>query len=262
LNQNEPEVDTYISGLSTPLSAGQITKLNTFVSALKTGLSISALSDAFDVMYILGGETAESSLRNLVKNSHHAEAVNSPTFTQFEGLTGNSISQAIKTNYSPDTNKAAMSQDSASIGIYSRSNTPANGNLVEIGSRITGSISGFVIQIRATNGPTYMINDSVFNSISNSDVSTGLYIATRNTNNLGILYRNKIKKGENTDTSTTPNNIEVYIMALNTSGTITGYTDRQLSFGFIGRGLSQDDVNSITDAIEAYMDSNGKGVIA
>ena len=88
----EPEVTAYIDGLTTPLSSGQLTALNTFVKALKDGLSITLLSEVFDVMYILAGETEESSLRNLIKRAHDAEAVNSPTFTTLEGFTGDASS--------------------------------------------------------------------------------------------------------------------------------------------------------------------------
>jgi hypothetical protein len=66
------EVVTYTTGLTTPLSAGQIAKLNTLVLSLRSGLGISLLSDAFDVLYLFAGETSESSLRNLVKNANHA----------------------------------------------------------------------------------------------------------------------------------------------------------------------------------------------
>jgi hypothetical protein len=93
------ETVTYITGLTTPLSSGQVTLIDTFVTSLKTGLSITTLDEVFDVMYILAGETAESSLRNLIKNDHHATAVNSPTFTALEGFTGDGLTKYINTNY-------------------------------------------------------------------------------------------------------------------------------------------------------------------
>ena len=65
VNQTSQKLQPTLRGLTTPLSSGQIDKLNTFVAALKSGLSISALSDAFDVMYVLANETAEAGLKTL-----------------------------------------------------------------------------------------------------------------------------------------------------------------------------------------------------
>ena len=79
----EAELTTYITGLTTPLSSAQLLRLNTLIKTIKTRLSISALSEAFDTIYVLAGETSESSLKNLVKDAHHCTAVNAPTFTQY-----------------------------------------------------------------------------------------------------------------------------------------------------------------------------------
>jgi hypothetical protein len=40
------------------------------------------------------------------------------------------------------------------------------------------------------------------------------------------------------------------------------FENDQISFGFLGKGLTPTDVGIITDTFEAYMDSNNKGVIS
>ena len=113
----EAELTTYITGLATPLSDGQKIKINTLIRSIKTGLSITDLDDAFDVMYILAGETAESSLKNLVKNAHHITAVNAPVWAQFEGYTG-ANTKYLDANYNASTQGVTFTQNNASMGVY------------------------------------------------------------------------------------------------------------------------------------------------
>lgn len=256
-----PEVQAYISGLTTPLSSAQVTKLDKFVRTLKTGLGISALSDAFDVMYILAGETAESSLKNLVKNAHHATAVNSPAFTALEGFTGNGTSSYIKTGYLPNTNKVTMSLNSGSLGVYSRTDEPGSNTKVEFGSYIAYNNSPLYIQLRSFSGFVYSIhsNGFIYDPIDNT---YGFFIVSRNTSTQLVSYKNGEVISTKSASSNSINDFEVNILAVNYNGVPSSFSTKQLSFAFIGRQLTSADVVVLTNAIESYMDSNGKGVIS
>lgn len=259
---HEDEVVTYIAGLTTPLSDGQLTLLDTFVLALKTGLSITNLSDAFDAMYILAGETEESSLKNLVKNAHHCAKVNTPTFTALEGFTGIPVSNSyLDTNYNPSTQAVRLSLNSASIGSYSRTNN--NGAYCDIGYvKTTAAITNFYIYPRLTDVFYYPNSCAVNQDVANTD-SRGFFISSRTAVNLTTGYRN----GNPVDTDATASNtlLSLKITLLGRRRVDTGLADsisiNQLSFAFIGRGLSGPEVTVLTNAIEAYMDANSKGVI-
>jgi hypothetical protein len=254
---NEPEVTAYISGLTTPLSAGQITKLNTFVSSLKTGLSITALSDAFDVMYILGGETEESSLRNLVKNAHHASAVNSPAFTQYEGFTGNGTSMYINTNYNASTHADNYAQNSATVSYYSRSQSFSTGS--PIGA--ANDTNGWTEIVGISNLYYIMINGGpANNTLSASYGQNGLTTLVRNSSSKIQPYKNKSKESEKNATSDKVFNTNMRL--LYSWSQAQRYWSNQLSFFFASRGLTEDEVGKMVDTIEQYMDSNGKGVIS
>lgn len=256
----EPELVTYITGLNTPLSTVQKVRLNTLIRSLKSGLAISALSDAFDVMYILGGETAESSLKNLAKNAHHGTAVNSPAFVAFEGFTGNGTTSYIKTNYNPSSQGVAYTLNSASIGVYSR--TDIDGALVSIGARVTFGDDMAYLVLRSANALFHPINQDSTTDISVENTSsTGLYVTTR-TSSIGTnVYKNKSPLNPSFQISSTIPNLEMYCCGYNNNGTAS-YDVKQQALVFFGKGLTQANVNVITDAFEAYMDSNGKGVIA
>jgi hypothetical protein len=263
LNANEPEVDTYISGLSTPLSAGQITKLNTFVSSLKTGLSISALSDAFDVMYILGGETAESSLKNLVKNAHHAQSVNSPAFVEFEGYTGNGISSYLNTNYNPATQAVNYKQNDAGVGVYAR--TATSGAIMSIFGACNPSGIGLHLtpQISSSGRAFWSIHTdgSSLNSMFTIGGDIGLLSLHRPDSGNAYVFKNNTQISTKAQASTSIHSNNIFVLARNIDGTPSTYTSNQVSFFFVGKSF-KDTILVITNAIEAYMDSNGKGVIA
>lgn len=258
---NEAEVTAYITGLSTELSAAQITRLNTFVSALKTGLSITNLSDSFDVMYILGGETSESSLKNLVKDAHHATAVNSPTFTQYEGFAGNGTSSYINTNYKVYTDMVRYADADASFGVYSRTNSA--------GSKFTGTRSAsnnkeLTLNIRNTmNDAEAAVNSNLVAGTNDSMTSSlGLITLTRTDNAKFYIYQNKTQRYENTIASEGVTDNYLYIGALNQAGSAIVYDDRQFSFAFVGKGLTETAIGVLFDALEAYMDANSKGVVS
>jgi hypothetical protein len=255
------EVTTYIAGLTTPLSIAQIGLLNTFVAALKSGLSITNLSDAFDVMYILAGETAESSLRNIVKNAHYATAVNSPTFAALEGYTG-ATGKYLDTNYNPSTQGSRYTLNNCSLGVYSR--TDANGLYSDIGSR-TGT-NDYTAILSRYGGVTYMRLHSATNPvIQDAEAnSLGMFIVCRNAaSEEGLFgYHNKSALSRlNTGNTNNIPNCNIFIGARNNNGTLEQESIRQLSFACGGRYFSEAEVGVIVDAFETYMDANSKGVL-
>ena len=260
-----PELATYIDGLTTPLSTAQIRRLGEFIEAVKTGLSITNLSDAFDVMYVLAGETAESSLKNLVKNAHHCTAVNSPTFAALEGFTSNGSSSYINTNYNATSDKDNFAQDDASIGCYSRTNQwSLTLNSVECGATPNPSV-GLSYKWGVTNFRNVNSNDSAENVAMTSTL--GMFIGTRPNSITEIFYQNKgIDYQETNKASTGIPNKNIVILCTNVGNAVTTtplyYSTKQISFFFQGKCLTQLQADALTDAFEVYMDANGKGVIA
>jgi len=255
------ELDLYTSGLTTELSIGYLTLLNTFITAVKSGMSITNLSDAFDIMYILANETTEAALRNLVKRLHDATAYNTPTFTALEGYTGNGSSMYIDTNYNANTQGSRYTLDSASMGYYGRLNvttgTPFgvfdNGGTTF--SIINGRNSSNQFQVRLNTAGAGVIG-------TNYVTGAGLYIGSRTASNVTNGYTNGVVGTTKTDLSVSMYNYTHYILAAHRSVGATQYSTQQVSFAFAGRGLVQAEVTVIKNAFEAFMDANGKGIIA
>jgi hypothetical protein len=261
----EAELTTYITGLSTPLSAPHKTKLNNFIKSLKAGLSITDLDDAFDCMYILAGETAESSLKNLVKNAHHCTAVNSPTFTALEGFVGG-VGKHLNTNYTPSTEGVNYTLNNASMGRYSRT---SEGDYYDMGARNSIDSSDCIIIGRFPDNSSHgRINNwagdgtgSITGLITDAK---GMFIVTRNSANINDAFRylNKtLIQSTNLPSKSLPNR-SIWIMNSNEGNDGSPCTNRQFAFAFVGKHITTAMRDVIIDSIEAYMDSNGKGVLA
>jgi len=265
----QAETKTYIDGLTTTLSSAQLKLIDTFVKDLKSGLGISALSEVFDVMYILAGETSESSLRNLVKRSHDATAVNSPTFTALEGFKGNGTASYLNSNWNGRTagHANAYSLNSASFGIYFRTNTDAAA--IELHGAWSTTADGATknrLQMGRPNGHSTNYEIGMNSSAEANSIDeriAGMLVLSRTASNIQKLYMNKIVKVEGTAVTTKIPNQNVMLLSLiNAGASVKFFENDQISFGFLGKGLTLNDIGIITDTFEAYMDSNNKGVIS
>jgi hypothetical protein len=261
----EAELTTYIAGLTTTLSSAQLKKINDFILTRKSGWAVADLDDVDDVEYLLAGETAESSLKNLVKNVHHAVAVNAPAFTAFEGWAGDGISSYIDTNYNPSTG-STYKQDDASISIYCRTNKDEAA--VDVGVRESAANKRSYILLRNTGATLNVLATPVnenyaidFPTFVN-DNSQGMYYATRDGVNQCKIYKNKTLKDTGTTSSAAIYNGNAFICAVNNGGSAAALSTKQYSFVSFGKAYSQDMITVGTDTLEAYMDSLEKGVIA
>jgi len=252
----DPDLLTYIDGLVTPLSTEQLILLNNTIVNLKVGLGIANLSQAFDAMYILAGETQESALRNLVKRLHDATAVNTPSFVPFEGFTSNLTSSYINSNYNPSTQGQNFIQDSASWGIYSRTSRAGSNSKVIIGNT---SLYQRMLLFNISNQVTGGVNSVGYDPVANAN-SLGFFIYQRPDNTRCQLSKNGSTFADGLGESTAPANTNTYILCTNNAGTPLTYDDCQCSIAFMGRSFSNAEALVIYNAFQAYMTANGKQV--
>lgn len=207
-----------------------------------------------DVWYTLAGHTntnGESLINWLNPGTLNATAVNAPAFVALEGFTGDGATSYIDTNYNPTSNAINYALLSMSCGVYIRTNSDevsrdiGAGNRLFISSRISGAINT-------------RVNDST-NTANIIPDSLGLYVAVRVEAPNKLVYKNKTQY-TNAVASTSIPNENIYVLGHNVGGLGLPST-KQTSLAFIGGGLTQTDVNNLTDAFETYMDSNGRGVI-
>jgi hypothetical protein len=252
----ESETVLYITGLVTPLSPAQVQNINTFVKYLKTGLGITTLSEYFDIMYILAGETQESSLRNLVKNAHHATKDVNITFAALEGFTGFTNSTAyINTNYNMSNQAVRLSQNNSSAGFYSRT-SGGGGNTAEMG--VDSNQNFFLFQTAWGSGRCYIELSNGAGAGLTNNTRLGFWTASRLSSSTYKIYKNGNVFSNETVASLSLPNFNLFL--LGAYGSTFG-SNIQMSFAFAGKGLTDAEMAVLTNGIEAYMDNNGKGVI-
>jgi len=255
------ELITYETGLTTALSSAQRTRINTLISALKTATSSTALSEVFDYINLLGNETDEVHFKNIVKDVHHFEAVNAPTFQQFEGNTFNGTNNYLRSHYIPSTDAVRFTRNSACSGIYLRKNV--DGTTVVCGDG-TAADRGTML-IPRTGGGTNI------GSALNSDLAyaspaapvadaRGMWISNRVNSTEFKNYRNGVLHNTITAASQPLNAIEEYIGCENGNGTARYYSTQQIAIRFRGRGLTDAEIVAVNAAFEEYMIAVGKSV--
>lgn len=260
LNQNEPEIDAFITALITPISDFQVTSLNTLIRSIKTGLGITDLSEAFDFLLIRRNETQESALRNFVKNAHHSELVNSPAFEAMSGFTGNGTNAYIKLNYNASTQGVNFTLNNGSIGVYCNNNANANENRADVGARV--GYQNQMSYVECNSAET--VNTKRNNLNTNTDVnygagklasidqpSNGMHIFNRPDASTVNLYINGTVYNSNADATAIPN-LEWFDLAINGNGTPTRFTTRSHALVFAGRAFTKDECDIIKTAFDVY----------
>ena len=217
----------------------------------------------FDIFYLFAQTTnvGGEALMNWVSSGlYNATAFNAPVFTALEGFLGDSATTYIDTGWDPANNGVNFMQDSASIGVYVRVNSLDGFDMGTADD--VGHTNGIELVTRWGAGNSYIRNNTATSSsVGNAD-SRGLFINNRVLSTHQDLYKNKIRTINGAVASAGLTASDLFCLAINIGGGATAqHTDRQLSMAFAGGGLTQTDIDNITDRFEVYMDSNGKGVI-
>lgn len=256
------EATTFFAALTTPLSSGRQALIRTLIMSLKDALHTNNLSTRFDCLYLFANETAESSLKNLIKRSHDCTNVHSTAFVVDEGYTGDGVNDYINTNYNPSTQKVSLSQNYASMGIYCRSDNKSKG-YVDAGC--SEGTSEFKMHLSWSDGNQYLRCLSNGGCSETNDNTRGMLIMTRSYSTLSEARQYLNGSEVHTQfsiTSTAPPNYSVYVCGSNNAGTLSSPSaGRQYSAFFIGSGFTRVEASFITAAINSYMNAIGKAVL-
>jgi len=218
--------------------------------------------DSLDVFYFYAVHTngdGEALINWTNPGTYDATAYNAPTFTAYEGFTGNGTTQYINCNWNPSANGVNYTQNSASAGVYVRTNTGVNG--AQAGNY--DATSYLTINSRnASDQAGGNINNAGSGLVAANTDGRGFYIVSRTASNERQFYKNGSLIGDDTEASNGVMNNNVYVLGYNNNGIPAIVKQDQLSCFFAGAGLSITAITTITNAIETCMDAAGKGVIA
>ncbi len=245
----DADVQAWLDLITDKPSATQNDYVNTMIKDMKEGLGIERMSDWADVSYHLAAETAEASLKNMVKDAHHAVAVNSPVFTPLEGWQGDGISSYINTNYNASAHGINYKQDDA---MYLNCINVAPVRTTNMYHMKTLGASPTFLQLRPAqnvSGGNINGNTSVVYSLGLAP-SAGFWSLRRSSN---TVYRSGLNKNYKNNSRDSGSLLSATFIICN--------SDAQDGLTIFGKYLSDNELNIVQDAFEALMDKNGKGVI-
>ena len=212
-----------------------------------------------DVIWVYAAHTngaGESLINWKNPGTYDATAFNAPAHVANQGFTG-AATKHIDCNWNPSTNGVNYLQNSASMGLYCRTNVQEAGR--DMGVFDFTHNSQLITRFSDDKSYIWFNNNSAL-SVTNTD-SRGMYIVSRLDATDQDLYRNKIKIIDGSAASTGVPNRKLYVLAQNNNGVIQNPTTRQISMAFAGAGMTQTQVNNFTDPFEVAMDALGTGVI-
>lgn len=212
------------------LTANEITYLTTFETSMGSDLA------EFDRLWIHGLSNEIAAKTSFVNPaSTIVTAVNSPTFTPGLGYQGDGTTSYLNTNFTPSTQAVKYTQSSASIFVYSLTNTI--GNYVDVGI-VAGTNKSF-LYTRYTNGSAYYpvnMNTSIGSPFFTLTNSLGFYVGNLNSTTLS-LNKNGAQLVSTTITPVAVPTVPFYLLAYNSTGTPEARSINQISVSGMGSGI-------------------------
>lgn len=228
---------------------------NTMVETLVDG----GVWDSLDIFPFFAVHTNDDgeALIDWIHPDSTLTAVNSPTFTPYEGFTGDGSTSYINTNWNPSTDAQNYTLNDGLVTAYLRLNIQSEYNI--------GSDDGtnrIDIKLRNTSNQYWArINTGGYSNLAINAVGNGLALAMRTANNLTSGYLNTTLKGTTSDASTEIPNLVIIILGVKRSTGTAYYGPQQISCAGMGASLSSAKRTILFNAIETCMDSLGKGVV-
>lgn len=209
-----------------------------------------------DLFHLIGGLDSDvQRLRPLITTSATKTftAVASPTLDR-TGVTGNGTTSYLNLNFVLTTNSIKYSLNSASLGVYSRTNV--NEATADIGGN-DGTPNRAYMLSRSTGTMQGYLNNNSNNSYTVAD-SLGLHCLQRTSSILTTAYKNGSSVGTNSGASVGLHAQSMLLCARNANGSAQAFSTRNLSMCFIGSGSF--DQLKFYQIIQTYMSEVGLAV--
>ena len=216
------------------MSATPTTTLMQALSDCVTNLKSDGIWTKFDRFFLLACNDKQQALR-CVATLNDASLVGSPTFSANTGFVNMSTSNYINSNYDSATSSTGLTQNSAHIGMYITNDTVT-------GSHPQADIGHENICISANRsaslGPMHKINSSTIVNVATVYSTIGHWTNTKTATTQISLWREATLINTATVDSWTMSSRDFYIGTDNVTTGPAGSTDRSMSLGYWGAGLS------------------------
>lgn len=241
--------DTSANVLFGAMSVQPSAARKTLIDALITGLKADGVWTLLDALWVLAAHDSQAGRLNWkAPASFTLVEVNSPTFTADQGYAGNGTTSYLNTTYVPSTSGVNLTQNSATIAVWSR--TAAAGAGIFGNGTSTGA---FFISPRQT-GDTfnYRVNQSTTTGTASTDGS-GFFAASRSGASATQGYKNGATFGSaGSVASAAPTSI-----ALNIGRVAAGFSSAQVAAAAVGGNLNGTQHAALYSRLNTYMTAIG-----
>jgi len=222
--------------------------------SLIAGLVADTIWSKLDLFYIMAAPNQYAAKFNAIKDTFNLSAISSPTFTAYEGFTGNGTSSYLSTVWIPSTNAVNYTLNNAGMGVYSR--TDASGSYAVMGA-LTGSNYIYLSLKNSSNRLSYWLNSSDFGTSAYTGPTTGFFSANRvAASGAGSenIYINGVYYNALTSTSSAlPSNVFTLLQV-----SAADYSIHQLSFAYVSSSLTASNLVNFNQRVEKYLMRYGK----
>ena len=238
----DPDAQAFITAAAIT-DPTQQSAINTLVTDLK-GYS---LWTKFKAIYPIVGGAAASHKFNL-KDPRDLDAAFRLHFTNAwthsaTGMTPNGASAFANTFLNTNTQ---LNVNSHSFGIYSRTNNTS-------GTQVYGAFSSTITFLHNNLTAANFISGGASNTLSyTANPSTSLLLLTRTSSTLSKAFRAGVLLGQETAAVIALPSFNFYLGARNNTGNPEFYSSHELSFAFLGDGLTDTDAANFYTAVQAY----------
>ena len=224
----------------------------------KPSASVAAAQDAMVIALVAAGVWAKMDVFYLFAQESNGDGealknwfnpgtfdstlVNAPVHVSLEGFTSNGTTSYINSNYNPNTNKINLALDSASLGVYSRTNIQEATTTIVLKM---GTDNFQLVLRNATDKVAQRINASGGTAAANAN-SSGLIIGNRVLSTHQDAYRNGGLISNDSRPSVAIPSGDCFILARNLDGGADGFALHQVSMAFIGGGLTPTNITDLT----------------
>lgn len=206
--------------------------------------------DEMDVAWMPAQYDETNALQQLKSSSYTLTRVNSPEWLLGSGWVSDGSTSYLKTGFNPATNGIKFTQNDASIGVYSNTQS-ATGFSVDMG--VTNSLNRFT-QINPRDSNKYYgdMNDSA-NTISgvSNTATIGLLSQKRTSSSVLNYFIKGSSIGTDAQSSSGVPSYEFYILGRNDSDSLAASSTRRICFSFIGS--KSVDMALLNTAVKNYL---------
>ena len=208
-------------------------------------LKANSLWTPMKAIYPMVGASAAACAQNLKSSSFTGTFTSGWTFAS-TGVTGNGTSAYFDTTLNLSTHLSG----SLHYGYYCRTTNTT-------GRDIGVETWDLILSLGGTLYNRFSVNSSIIGS--NSD-SKGFYVATQDSTNLHRLFKNNSQFGSTLSYQSGQPSLNVFIGAINNSGSADYFTNRQCAFASIGEGLTNTQASNFYTAINSFQVSLSRNV--